>query len=86
MAYPYHDFTQAVEELDLLTDVESEKWFEQKKQLGVFWAIRSSLGAFWKTYFGQKECRNGLRGLFFAVNNGMFIFLSYAKYWERQRN
>ena len=84
--YPYRDFTHAVEELDRLTDAESKKWFEEKRKVGIIWALRSMVSAFWKVYFGQKECRNGVRGLFFAVHQGMFVFLSYAKYWELGRN
>lgn len=86
MEYPYRDFTHAIEELDRLTDIQSRKWLSEKRRVGVFEVVRSTVSGFWKVYFTQKGFRDGVRGLFFAVHTGMLTFLTYAKYWELGRN
>ena len=86
MDLPERNFSQAVEELDRLSDIESKKWFLEHRKVGAFWAVRSSAAAFWKAYFTQKGHRQGIRGLFFAVHAGMLLFLTYAKYWELGRD
>ncbi len=80
------DFTQQIEELDRRTDQEARLSFQEGRKNGAFHTVRRMVGAFWKTYYSEKACREGVPGLFRAVNAGMFHFLIYAKHWELQRN
>ena len=80
------DFTQSVADLDRRTDQEARLSFQEGRKNSGFAAARRMAGAFWKTYRSEKACREGVPGLFRAVNAGMFHFLTYAKHWELQRN
>lgn len=80
------DFTQQIEDLDRRTDIEARRCFEEKRKLSAPGAVRKGVAGFRKVYFLQKACRQGVPGLFRAVQEGMFHFLTYAKYWELERN
>jgi glycosyltransferase involved in cell wall biosynthesis len=80
--YTYRDFTDAIAKLDRQTDLEARKWFREKRRVGLFSALRKSLDRFAKAYFAKQGYKDGVIGLFLAVNSGMYQFLSYLKYWE----
>ena len=83
--YTYRDFTDAVAKLDRQTDLEAKKWFREKRKVGIFSTIRKMLDRFFKAYVSKQGYRDGVIGLFLAVNSGMYQFLSYAKYWEMKK-
>ena len=79
-------FTEAIEDIDRRSDLEAKKCFDERRTLSAWRALRGSAGIFWKTYYTDKARREGVSGLFRAVNEGMFHFLTYAKHWELERN
>ncbi|MCG3175937.1 MAG: hypothetical protein MOGMAGMI_00874 [Candidatus Omnitrophica bacterium] len=83
--YTYRDFTDAIAKLDRQTDLEALKWYRERRKVGAFSALRKSVDRFWKAYYGKKGYKDGVIGLFLAVNAGMYQFLSFAKYWEMKR-
>ena len=83
--YTYRDFTDAIAKLDRQTDLEARKWFRENRKMGVFSTLRKMTDRFWRSYFSKKGYKDGVIGLFLAVNSGMYQFLSYAKYWEMKR-
>ncbi|MBI3252164.1 MAG: glycosyltransferase family 2 protein [Candidatus Omnitrophica bacterium] len=83
--YTYRDFTDAIAKLDRQTDLEAQKWFREKRRVGVFSILRKMVDRFWRAYFGKEGHRDGVIGLFLAVNSGMYQFLSFAKYWEMKK-
>jgi hypothetical protein len=80
------DFTQAVEDLDRRTDLEARKRLLDGRKASGWAAARRMTGDFWNVYHKQGARREGVPGLFRAVQAGMFQFLSYAKHWELERN
>ncbi len=84
--YTYRDFTDAIAKLDRQTDLEAKKWFREKRKVGVFGTLRKMVDRFWRAYFKKQGYKDGVIGLFLAVNSGMYQFLSFAKYWELQKN
>ena len=80
--YTYRDFTDAIAKLDRQTDLEAQKWFREKRKVGIFGTLRKMVDRFCRGYFAKKGYKDGVPGLFLAVNSGMYQFLSYAKYWE----
>ena len=80
------DFTRRVEELDRRTGAEAKKHFNESRKAQAWPAIRRSLAAFRKVYYAEGARREGVPGLFRAVEEGMFHFLTYAKHWELERN
>ncbi len=83
--YTYRDFTDAVAKLDRQTDLEAKKWFREKRKIGIFGTLRKMVDRFCRAYFFKKGHKDGVIGLFLAVNAGMYQFLSFAKYWELKR-
>lgn len=84
--YTYRNFTDAVAKLDRQTDLEARKWFREKRKVGALSIVRKSIDRFWRSYISKKGHKDGVVGLFLAVNSGMYQFLSYAKYWEMKKN
>ena len=84
--YTYRNFTDAIAKLDRQTDLEARKWFREKRKIGIFSTIRKTIDRFWRAYFSKQGYKDGVIGLFLAVNSGMYQFLSFAKYWEMKKN
>ena len=84
--YTYRDFTDAIAKMDRQTDLEARKWFRENRKVGTFSIIRKTVDRFWRAYISKKGYKDGVIGLFLAVNSGMYQFLSYAKHWELKRN
>ena len=80
--YTYRDFTDAIAKLDRQTDLEAMKWFREKRKVGILGTLRKMIDRFWRAYVSKQGYRDGVIGLFLAVNAGMYQFLSFAKYWE----
>ena len=80
------NFTQDITNLDRLTDVEARRWVTEKRKTGIFSSLRKMSASFFRVYFTEKARKEGVPGLFRAVNAGMFEFLTYAKYWEITRS
>ena len=83
--YTYRDFTDAITKLDRQTDLEARKWFREKRKVGALGTLRKMVDRFCRAYFSKKGYKDGVIGLFLAVNSGMYQFLSYAKYWEMKK-
>ena len=84
--YTYRDFTDAITKLDRQTDLEAMKWFREKRKVGILGTLRKMVDRFWRAYFSKQGYKDGVIGLFLAVNAGMYQFLSFAKYWEMKKN
>lgn len=84
--YTYRDFTDAVAKLDRQTDLEAKKWFREKRKVGAFGTVRKMIDRFSRQYFKKQGHKDGVIGLFLAVNAAMYQFLSFAKYWELKNN
>ncbi len=83
--YTYRDFTDAIAKLDRQTDLEARKWFREKRKVGMPGTLRKTVDRFWRAYFSKQGYKDGVIGLFLAVNSGMYQFLSYVKYWEMKK-
>ncbi len=83
--YTYRDFTDAIAKLDRQTDLEARKWFREKRKVGVFSVVRKMVDRFWRQYVKKQGHKDGVIGLFLAVNASMYQFLSFAKYWELKK-
>ena len=84
--YTYRDFTDAIAKLDRQTDLEVRKWVREKRKVSVLSMIRKSIDRFWRAYFSKQGYKDGVVGLFLAVNSGMYQFLTFVKYWETKKN
>ena len=82
--YTYRDFSDAVAKLDRQTDLEARKWFREQRKIGLFTTLRKTIDRFLRAYLKKKGYKDGVIGLFLAVNSGMYQFLTYLKVRELQ--
>ena len=78
-------FGAAIDELDKRSQDEAERRLAAKRPPWLVPSLARMTGVFVKRYFFQRGARQGVRGLFFAVNESMYEFLVYAKCWEKKR-
>ncbi|HTL70442.1 MAG TPA: glycosyltransferase family 2 protein [Candidatus Eisenbacteria bacterium] len=79
---PEENFTQMIARLDRETGEESRAWLRENRAPGPFRGFFRGVRRFASVYRSERGSRAGVRGLFFAVNEGMRPFLSAAKCWE----
>jgi (heptosyl)LPS beta-1,4-glucosyltransferase len=58
---------------------------EKGKTASIFSACSHSLVKFLKTYLLKRGFLDGRQGLIISVLGSYYVFLKYAKHWERSR-
>lgn len=80
--YSYRNFHEFIESLNRQTTLEAEKWFDEKRKIGLGKALRKTCDRFLKAYILKRGFLDGLIGLVFAMAAGLYQIFSYAKYQE----
>ena len=81
----YTDFSDLFYGLDRQTTLEAEKWFNEKRKIGLAKALWKTGDRFFRTYVRKKGHRDGIVGFVIAVHSGLYQILSYFKYWELKK-
>lgn len=84
--YSYRNFHEFIESLNRQTTLEAEKWFDEKRPIGLAKALRKTIDRFLRAYILKKGFLDGLIGLMFAMAAGLYQIFSYAKYQEMIKN
>ncbi|MFC1620765.1 glycosyltransferase family 2 protein [Candidatus Omnitrophota bacterium] len=82
----YVDFSDLFSGLNRQTDLEAEKWFNEKRKIGGLKMFRKACDRFFRSYVRKKGYKDGVVGFVIATHGAMYQILSFAKYWEKQRN
>jgi hypothetical protein len=69
---------------NIYTEIEADTFMSEGKKLHWTAAIQMPISDFMKTYFFQKGYRDGLHGLILSSLQAFYMFLVFAKIWERQ--
>ncbi len=80
--YSYRNFHEFIESLNKQTTLEAEKWFDEKRKIGLAKALRKTCDRFLKAYILKKGFLDGHTGLVFAMAAGLYQIFSYVKYQE----
>ena len=80
--YSYKNFHEFIESLNNQTTLEAEKWFNEKRKIGLVKALRKTCDRFLRAYILKRGFLDGLTGLIFAMAAGLYQIFSYAKYQE----
>lgn len=80
--FTYRDFSDVIAKLDRQTDLEARKWFRENRKASLGLTLYKAVDRFWRSYFKKKGHKDGVIGLFLAVNAGMYQFLTYLKLRE----
>jgi glycosyltransferase involved in cell wall biosynthesis len=78
----YTDFADLFYGLNAQTNLEAEKWFNERRKIGVIKMLWKACDRFFRTYVRKKGYKDGIVGFVIAVHGALYQFLSYAKYWE----
>lgn len=68
----------------IYTEVEADEIFKLGKKLHFTEAVEMPVSDFLKTFFLQKGYRDGLHGFVLSTLQAFYMFLVFAKVWERQ--
>lgn len=69
---------------NIYTEVEAEGIVKNGEKLKWIDAVELPVSDFFKTYFLQKGYRDGIHGLILSVLQSFYMFLVFAKVWEKQ--
>ncbi len=83
--YSYRDLSDFVAKLDRQTTLEAEKWIADRRRVTLGKGLWRGGDRFFRSYVRKRGYLDGHWGFIAAVMAGMYQFLSFWKYWERQR-
>jgi glycosyltransferase involved in cell wall biosynthesis len=78
----YSDFSDLFYGLNRQTSLEAEKWFDERRKIGMVKMLWKAGDRFFRVYVRKKSCREGVVGFVIAVHSALYQIFSYAKYWE----
>jgi glycosyltransferase involved in cell wall biosynthesis len=84
--YGFRDLAEAFEKLNRHTTLEARKWIEDGRRVSCPDALRRSLDRFLRAWLGKRGWRDGFLGFIMSWYQGLYHWLSYAKYWEKNRD
>ncbi|MFH1479061.1 MAG: glycosyltransferase family 2 protein [Candidatus Omnitrophota bacterium] len=80
--YGYVDFSDLFQGLNRQTTLEAEKWFNEKRKIGVAKMLWKACDRFFRSYVRKQGYKDGVVGFVIAIHGAMYQVFSYAKYWE----
>jgi glycosyltransferase involved in cell wall biosynthesis len=83
--YTYRNFSDVINKLNNQTTREAIKWFKEKRKISLPKALRKTADRFLKAFIIKKGYKDGFRGFFLALVSGLYQIISFAKYWEMQK-
>ena len=81
----YADFADLFSGLNSQTSLEAEKWFNEKRKIGIVNMLRKAIDRFFRSYIRKKGYKDGMVGFIIAMQGALYQVFSYAKYWELQK-
>jgi len=78
----YKDFQDLFQGLNAQTTLEAEKWFNEKRKIGILKMLWKACDRFFRSYLRKQGFRDGIVGFVIAVHGALYQIFSYAKYWE----
>ena len=83
--YAYRDIAHHLHKIDVYTTLIAEQWHEEGRRASATELVVHPLLAFLRNYIGRGGVRQGTAGLIISILNSYYVFLKFAKLWERQR-
>jgi glycosyltransferase involved in cell wall biosynthesis len=83
--YAYRDISHHLATIDRYTSLAAEQWMSEGRRTSALGAIAHAKLAFLRNYVLRGGFRNGAAGLIVSTLNAYYVFLKFAKLWERQR-
>ena len=83
--YAYRDIAHHLHKINVYTTLIAEQWHEEGRRASASQLVLHPLLAFLRNYIGRGGVRQGTAGLIISILNSYYVFLKFAKLWERQR-
>ncbi|MFP6639101.1 MAG: glycosyltransferase family 2 protein [Myxococcota bacterium] len=83
--YSYRDLGDQVERIQAFSSESAQALFERGRRARVRDLTLRPAARFLRSYLLRRGFLDGVPGLVIAVATGFYVFLKYAKLWERQR-
>jgi glycosyltransferase involved in cell wall biosynthesis len=81
----YSDFSDLFYGLNRQTSLEAEKWFNERRGIGLLKTLWKAGDRFFRAYVRKKGYKDNIVGFVIAVHSALYQVFSYAKYWEMLR-
>ncbi|MFA5773673.1 MAG: glycosyltransferase family 2 protein [Candidatus Paceibacterota bacterium] len=82
--HTYQNLSHQIKTIDRFSDASSEALMKDGKRFSLFHLLFRPPAKFLETYFYKLGILDGLPGLIIAVASSFYVFIKYAKMWERQ--
>jgi (heptosyl)LPS beta-1,4-glucosyltransferase len=83
--YAYRDISDHLETIDRYTTYAARQMHEAGRRAGFFELAAHPPLAFLRNYIARGGIRDGIAGLIISALNSYYVFLKFAKLWERDR-
>lgn len=84
--YSYKNFEDFLNKMNKQTTLEATKWVRDKRRMSRGRAFWRAYDRFMRTYFSKKAYKEGFAGFMVSYFAALYQMLSYAKYWELQKD
>ena len=83
--HSYRDVAHHIQKINHYTTLVVDQWTEEGRRASAIQIVLHPLFAFVRNYLVRGGVRQGTTGLIISVLNSYYVFLKFAKLWERQR-
>ena len=83
--YAYRDISHHLQKIDAYTTLIADQWMEEGRRSSVLRLALHPMMAFFRNYVLRRGFSDGLPGLVISILNSYYVFLKFAKLWERQQ-
>ena len=83
--YAYRDISHHLRKIDAYTSLIADQWMDEGRRASAARLVLHPVLAFVRNYLLRRGFRDGVPGLVISVLNSYYVFLKFAKLWERQR-
>jgi glycosyltransferase involved in cell wall biosynthesis len=84
--FPYRDIAHHLQTIDRYTTLAAQQMCERGDTVSVAGLAARPVGAFLRNYLARGGWRDGSVGFVVSVLNSYYVFLKFAKLWERERD
>lgn len=84
--FAYRDISHHLQKIDAYTTLIAEQWVEEGRKTNPVQIALQPVLAFLRNYVLRAGFRQGATGFVISVLNSYYVFLKFAKLWERQRH
>ena len=83
--YAYRDISHHLRKIDAYTTLIADEWVAEGRRASAARLLLHPAMAFVRNYVLRRGFRDGVPGLVISILNSYYVFLKFAKLWERQR-